>query len=63
MISGPATDSEAAAITGALEQFIADTAQPPSGSGPQQSPWQRAALEDGISARQVSGLVWGPRSA
>jgi len=52
-------DSEAAAIVAALEQFLADTAPPPAGDGPEQSPWQRAALEEGIAARQVTGYAWG----
>jgi hypothetical protein len=59
LVSGTATDSEAAAIVAALEQFLADTAPPPADDGPTQSPWQRAALEEGIAARQVSGYAWG----
>ena len=59
MISSGATESEAAAIMAALEQFLADTAPPPAEEGPRQSGWQRAALEEGIAARQVSGSVWG----
>ncbi len=54
----PASASEAAAIVAALEQFLADTA-PAAAPARGQSPWQRAALEDGIAARQVSGAVWG----
>ena len=51
--------SEAAAIVAALEQFLVDTAPAPRSAGPAQSPWQRAALEEGIAARQVSGFAWG----
>ncbi len=54
-----ASAGEAAAIVAALEQFIAETAPAPGTAGPVQSPWQRAALEDGIAARQVSGAAWG----
>ena len=58
IVSGPASETEAAAIVAALEQFLADTA--PAGSAtPTVSAWQRAALEEGISARQVSAAVWG----
>lgn len=57
--SAGASDSEAAAIVAALEQFLADTAPAPGSAEPPASPWQRAALEEGISARQVSGAVWG----
>jgi hypothetical protein len=52
-------DSEAAAVVAAIERFLADTAPPPSGDGAQISPWARAALEEGIAARQVSGYAWG----
>ena len=59
MVSTGATESEAAAIVAALEQFLADTAPTPADDGPAISPWARAALEEGIAARQVSGYVWG----
>lgn len=59
LVSGGASDSEAAAIVAALEQFLADTAPTPAPAGAEHSPWQRAALEEGIAARQVSGYVWG----
>jgi len=60
-----ASESEAAAIVAAIEQFLADTAPPPASEGPAISPWARAALEEGIAARQVSGYAWGhaPRPA
>jgi hypothetical protein len=63
MLTGGASESEAAAIVAALEQFMADTAPSPSARGPAPSPWQRAALEEGIGARQVSGRGWGPAVA
>ena len=58
-VSGSASETEAAAIVAALEQFLADTAPPPGSKAAAQSPWLRAALEEGISARQVSGYDWG----
>lgn len=58
-ITPAATDSEAAAIVAALEQFLAETAATATPSGRAASPWQRAALEEGVAARQVSGAVWG----
>ena len=54
-----ASESEAAAIVAALEQFLADTAPAPDPSGTRGSAWQRAALDEGVSARQVSGAAWG----
>jgi hypothetical protein len=59
LLSPAASASEAAAIVAGLEQFLADTAPSIDPAGPAQSPWQRAALEEGIAARQVSGSAWG----
>jgi hypothetical protein len=59
LVSPAASEFEAAAIVAALEQFLVDTAPAPRSAGPAQSPWQRAALEEGIAARQVSGFAWG----
>jgi hypothetical protein len=63
MLTGGASESEAAAIVAALEQFMVDTAPTPAASGQTPSRWQRAALEEGIAARQVSGRGWGPTVA
>ena len=59
LVSGGASETEAAAIAAAIEQFLIDTAPPPGSGAARQNPWLRAALEDGISARQVSGYAWG----
>jgi len=59
-ISAPnASPEEAAAIAAALELFLAETAPPPQ---PRRrlSRWQRAALAEGIGARQVEPGGWGP---
>ena len=61
--SSTASDSEAAAIVAALEQFLADMTPAPSATGPPVSAWQRAALEEGVSARQVSVGGLGPQPA
>jgi hypothetical protein len=58
LLTAAGSAGEAAAIVAALEQFLADTAPAPQ-PRETQSPWQRAALEEGISARQVSGSAWG----
>jgi len=58
IVSGPASETEAAAIVAALEQFLTDTA-PAASEAPTVSGWQRAALEEGISARQLSAAIWG----
>jgi hypothetical protein len=44
-----ASAEEAAAISAALEQFLVEHA-----------PWLRAALEEGIAARQITPDGWGP---
>jgi hypothetical protein len=54
-----ASDSEAAAIIAAVEQFLADSAPPRSDGGPVMSPWAQAALREGIDARQLHGDAWG----
>lgn len=60
LLTEPASESEAAAVVAALEQFLADTAAAPPRDAPGQSPWQRAALREGVS-RSIP-LAWGPGS-
>lgn len=59
VVSPTASASEAAAIVAALERFLADTAPRAAAAGPVGSRWQRAALEEGIAARQLRGAAWG----
>jgi hypothetical protein len=47
-VPGP---EEAAAISAALERFLADTAPAPA-PPPEPSPWLRAALIEGVSAKR-----------
>ena len=42
-----ASPEEAAAIAGAIEQFLRDTAPPPAPGGPRMNPWLRAGLFEG----------------
>jgi hypothetical protein len=51
---GAAEPREAAAVIAAVEQFLADTAPAP-GPTVAQSPWQRAALVEGVTAKQAFG--------
>lgn len=53
-----ATPEEAAAIAAALERFLVETAPAPRAT--QANPWQRAALAEGIAARQIEPSGWGP---
>jgi len=58
-ISAPgASPEEAAAIAAALEQFLVETAPAPRPGGGG-NPWQRAALAEGTSARQIAPSGWG----
>jgi hypothetical protein len=53
-----ASETEAAAIVAAIERFLVETAPAPTpASGP--SPWQAAALADGVAARQIAARGWG----
>jgi hypothetical protein len=54
-IKGPASEAEAAAVTAAIERFLADTsvAPPPADTG--MNPWLRAALIEGVSAKAAFG--------
>lgn len=62
LLSGTTSEAEAAAIAAAIEQFLADTAPPPMPAGVRRSAWQRAALEEGIAARQVGAGGWSQTS-
>ncbi len=59
LLGSGASDAEAAAIAAAIEQFLADTAPATRPPAAPRNAWQRAALEEGISARQVSASGWG----
>jgi hypothetical protein len=49
LLTEPASETQAAAIVAALEQFIPDTAPAAPERRPEQSPWERAALREGVS--------------
>lgn len=50
MARSPSED-EAAAIAAAVERFVVETAPAPGGQEEAVSPWQRAALLEGVSAK------------
>jgi hypothetical protein len=58
VLTGGASESETAAIAAALEQFLEETAPGPAG-GAAINRWQRAALEEGVSARDIGANRWG----
>jgi hypothetical protein len=59
LVTEPASEGEAAAIVAAMEQFLAETAPPPEAAGAPGSRWQRAALTEGVSARDLGDRAWG----
>ena len=58
LVTPAPSPEEAAAVVAAIERFIADTAPPPSAEG-RPSPWQRAALLDGVQAKEAVVSAWG----
>jgi hypothetical protein len=49
----PAEPAEAAAVIAAVEQFLADTAPAPRAEEEAVNPWQRAALLEGVRAKDA----------
>jgi hypothetical protein len=49
-----ASAEEAAAIAAAVERFLAETSATGPSAGGEVSPWQRAALLEGVSARRTT---------
>jgi len=61
-VSSPAPPGEAAAVVAAVEQFLADTA-PATPAPSSVSPWQRAALLEGVRSKESFASPWGePRT-
>jgi hypothetical protein len=59
IVAPDASPEEAAAVVAALERFMRETAPtpaPPPPSGP--SPWQRAALHEGVAREPADPLPW-----
>ncbi len=59
ILSTTSSESEAAAIVAALEQFLADTAPAPEREQCGASRWQAAALREAVAARQRRAGGWG----
>ena len=60
LLTEAASDTEAAAVVAAVEQFLADTAPAPAPEPSTQSHWQRAALDEGVSRAPL--VAWGSRT-
>jgi len=53
-----ASPEEAAAIAAAIEQFLRDTAPPPTPAGARMSPWLRAGLLEGVGRHPAERWLW-----
>lgn len=60
LLTRTASETEAAAVVAAVEQFLADTAPTPPPASNTGSRWQRAALLEGVSRAEL--LAWGSDS-
>ena len=53
MATPAASPEEAAAVTAAIEQFLAETAPAPDSGGRRMSAWQWAGLQDGVRRAEL----------
>jgi hypothetical protein len=58
IVAPTASEEEAAAVVAALERFMRETAPPPAAPAPRPDPWQRAALNEGISRAPDRPAPW-----
>jgi len=58
IIAPDASPEEAAAVVAALERFMRQTAPPPAAPPARASPWQQAALREGVVQRPSPALPW-----
>lgn len=58
IVAPSATPEEAAAVVAALERFMRETAPPPVPPAPRRSPWQQAALHEGVALQPEHPLPW-----
>jgi hypothetical protein len=58
IVAPTASVEEAAAVVAALERFMRDTAPPPVRRAPEPDPWQRAALEEGVTRAPEVSAPW-----
>jgi len=58
IVAPTASVEEAAAVVAALERFMRDTAPPPARRAPEPDPWQRAALQEGVTRAPEVPAPW-----
>lgn len=58
IVAPNAAPEEAAAVVAALERFMRETAPRPVPPPPKRSPWQEAALREGVSRAPQGFVPW-----
>ncbi|HUA50165.1 MAG TPA: hypothetical protein VMA77_33340 [Solirubrobacteraceae bacterium] len=58
IVAPTASAEEAAAVVAALERFMRETAPTFAAPAPRRSPWQRAALYEGVDRTPSEPLPW-----
>jgi hypothetical protein len=58
IVAPTASPEEAAAVVAALERFMRETTPPPVAPAPRRSPWQRAALYEGVDRAPSEPAPW-----
>ncbi len=58
IVAPSASPEEAAAVVAALERFMRETAPRPAPPEPERNPWQRAALQEGVTRAPQEPLPW-----
>jgi hypothetical protein len=58
IVAPTASDEEAAAVVAALERFMRETTPAPAAPPPRRNPWQRAALQEGVSRAPDEPVPW-----
>lgn len=59
IVAPSASPEEAAAVVAALERFLRETTPVVSAEKPRMSPWQRAALLEGVRREPDAPSPWG----
>ena len=62
IVSPTPSGDDAAAIAAAIERFVSETAPAAGPAERTSSPWQRAALLEGVGAKRETTTPWGRSS-
>ncbi len=59
IVAAPASPEEAAAVVAAVERFLRETTPVVAAAAARMSPWQRAALLEGVGREPDEPTPWG----